>query len=387
MKKNICIFTGSRADYGLMFNLLKKIKRSRQFKLDIIATCMHLSSRYGNTYREIEKDGFKINKKIKLPLSSDLSKNISKATGVAMKKFSIELSKINPDAVLILGDRFEAFAAAFASISEKIPVVHLHGGESTRALIDDAIRHSITKMSALHLVSHKFYKNRIVQMGENPKNVHVVGSLGVENIFLRKFFTKKEVEKKIKMKFAKTNLMATFHPETLAVSSIHKKLNPLLGILKNLKDTNIVFTFPNADSGNKSIYHLLKKFTKSDPKRFKCIKSLGQKLYFSYLKNCDLVVGNSSSGIIEVPSFRIPTINFGLRQGGRIKSRSVIDCDYKIISFKKALKKALSKKFRKKIKKFINPYHKNKTSDLIFKILKKTNFNKDLVQKKFYDIR
>lgn len=387
MKKKICFISGSRSDYGIASNLLKKIKKSRKFKLYLVASCMHLSKKYGNTFKEIKNDGFKIDKKIFIPVNSNKQENLSKSAGVALIKFSEVLSKINPDLVLLVGDRYETFAAAFCSLVQNIPIAHLHGGESTFSSIDDSMRHSITKMSSIHFVSNDIYKKRVLQLGENPKSIHVVGSLGVENISKIKLFKKNEVEKKIKLPFNKNNILVTFHPETIDGLLLNRKISYVIKCLEKLKNTNIVFTSPNSDPGNLFLKKVILKSCKTNKKNFRYIKSMGQKLYFSYLKYCNLVIGNSSSGIIEVPSFKIPTINFGTRQKGRIKSMSVIDTGYSIKLFKKSLSIALSNNFKKRIKDLKNPYFKKNTSDQMLRILNKTNIKKELIKKKFYDIK
>jgi GDP/UDP-N,N'-diacetylbacillosamine 2-epimerase (hydrolysing) len=385
MIKKICVFTGSRADYGIMTSLLKKMKKSKKIKLELIATGMHLEKKFGNTYKEIINDGFKI-KKIRIPLKSDTKQSISNATANSIIKFSKILSKIKPDLVLILGDRFEAFGAAFASLSENIPIAHIHGGESTKALIDDAIRHSITKMASIHFTSHEVYKKRIINMGEDPKYVFNFGALGAENIKDFKFLEKKQLEKETKIKFKKKNIMVTFHPETLSDRKLQKKIPQFLKIMSKINDTCLILTLPNADAGNKFIYSTILNFSKQN-NNIKCFKSLGKKLYFSTLKFCDLAVGNSSSGIIEVPSFNIPTIDIGDRQGGRVKGSSIIECSINTNEFKRKIKIAFSKNFRKKIKKKLNPYYQKNTAKNILKILISNKISKEMIKKDFYDVK
>jgi len=382
-KKNICVISGSRADYGIMSKLLRKMQLSKNIDLKLIVTCMHLIPKYGNTYKEILKDKIKIYKKIPIPLESDKIKNISKATGVGIIKYTEILSNIKPDLVLILGDRFEGLAFAVASLFLKIPIAHIHGGESTYASIDDAIRHSITKMSNYHFVSNKFYKNRLKRMGEDPKKIFDIGSLGVENLKTINFFKKKEIEKKLNTKLFKNNLLITFHPETIGNGKLIKNIESFLNHLKKIKDTKLIFTAPNVDMGSNHIFKKINIFVKLNPKNTIFVRSLGQKLYFSLIKYCNLVVGNSSSGIIEIPSFGKPSINIGNRQLGRIKAKSVIDCKINLKDFKFALKKGLSKSFNKKIKKIKNPYYKKNTSEQLITILKKLKLN-NVTGKKFY---
>ncbi len=382
-KKKVSVITGSRADYGILSYFLKNLQKSEHFDLRLIVTCMHLIPKYGNTYREIVKDKVKIFKKIKLPLKSDKILDISKATGFGVIKYTQELSKIKPDFVIILGDRFEALAFAIASLFLKIPIVHIHGGESTAALIDDSIRHSITKMSNIHFTSNKFYKERIINMGENPKNIYTLGSLALENMSRIKYFSKKEVEKLLNFKFGKKNLIITIHPETLGNKDLINNLGPILEKLENFRNIKIIFTIPNIDMGNLEILDKIKKFVKKNKTKSLLLKSMGQRLYFSTLKHIDVVVGNSSSGIIEAPSFKIPTINLGKRQLGRLKPRSVINCSFDSKKFESALKKCLSKSYKKKIIKFKNPYFKPNTIKNMLKILKNIDF-KNSTQKLFY---
>ena len=323
--RKICIITGSRAEYGLLHSLLEKIKKDKNTKLQIIATCMHLLPKFGNTYKEIIKDGFKIDYKVKMPIPSSKPESITGATGLGMIGFSKAFLKLKPDLVVVLGDRFEVLSASFAALSKNIPIAHIHGGESTFGAIDEAIRHSITKMSTWHFAASKVYKKRIIQMGENPKRVYLVGSLGVERIKKIKFLSKTILEKKIKFKFGKKNILITFHPETLSNKSKKESFKNLLYALKKVDDTSIIFTLPNADAGGDKIAKMIKAFTKLNKKKYIAFKSMGDKLYLSTMKYSDLVIGNSSSGIIEAPCFNIPTINIGDRQQGRLQAKSIIN--------------------------------------------------------------
>ena len=381
--RKICIITGSRAEYGLLHSLLEKIKKDKNTKLQIIATCMHLLPKFGNTYKEIIKDGFKIDYKVKMPIPSSKPESITGATGLGMIGFSKAFFKLKPDLVVVLGDRFEILSASFAALSKNIPIAHIHGGESTFGAIDEAIRHSITKMSTWHFAASKVYKKRIIQMGENPKRVYLVGSLGVERIKKIKFLSKTILEKKIKFKFKKKNILITFHPETLSNKSKKESFKNLLYALKKVDDTSIIFTLPNADAGGDKIAKMIKAFTKKKKKKYIAFKSMGDKLYLSTMKYSDLVIGNSSSGIIEAPCFNIPTINIGDRQQGRLQAKSIINTKLNKLTISKSLKTAFLKK--KKINNIKNPYEIKNTSKKIFDILKKTKI-KNLIKKKFNDI-
>jgi len=383
--KKICVVTGSRAEYGLLYNLMKKLNKDKNIKLQIIATCMHLLPKFGLTYKEIIKDGFKINWTVKMPISSSKPINVTKATGLGMVGFAKAFAKLKPDIIIILGDRFEILSAAFAALSEKIPIAHIHGGESTTGVIDEAIRHSVSKMSTWHFVATKKYGKRIMQLGENPNRIYLVGSLGVDRIKNIKLYSKDILEKKINFKLGAKNILVTYHPVTLNNNSEKKDIEAIIQSIQKIKKAKIIFTLPNADSGSEVILKTIKNFVKKNKNRSIAFKSMGDKLYLSTMKNSDLVLGNSSSGIIEAPSFKIPTINVGDRQNGRIKAGSIIDCDAKYSSIKQAIKKAFSKKFNKKISKVKNPYELKDTSCKIFNTLKKLKTD-NVLKKDFYDL-
>ena len=384
-KKKICIITGSRADYGILSFFLKKIQHDKDFDLKLIVTATHLVPKYGNTFKEILKDNIKIFKKVKLPLKDDRAIDISKATASGIIKYTEELSKIKPDLVLVLGDRFESLAFSIASLYLNLPIAHLHGGESTLAAIDDAIRHSISKMANFHFVSHINYKKKLINMGENPKNIFIIGSLGVENIKKVNLFDRAQIEKRLNLKLSSNNFLLTFHPETIGKNKIHQNIHSFSRmILKKFKDAIIIVTSPNIDMGNSKIFNKIISISKKNKKNIIFKKSLGKKMYFSILKHCRIVIGNSSSGVIEVPSFNIPTINIGDRQSGRIKAKSVIDCKNDIKSFKFALNKSLSKSFLREIKFSKNPYYKKNCSKNLINILKRIKI-KNETAKKFYE--
>ena len=304
----ICIITGTRAEYGLLKKLMHGIKKNKFFQLKIIVTGMHLSKKFGLTYKEIESDGFKIDKKININIKSDTAESIVNSINLGQSGFVKIYKKLKPDLVLVLGDRYEIFAAVTAACFSRIPVAHLHGGEATQGLVDEALRHSITKMSHFHFVAAKEYKNRVIQLGENPKNVYEVGGLGVDNIKNLKLFSKKNLEKELKFKFNKKNLLINFHPETLSSFSSKKQFKEILSSLSSLKDTNLIFTMPNSDWDGRIIFRMIKKFVKKNKNAFSFI-SLGQLRFFSCLKYIDGMIGNSSSGLLELPTFKKVTIN------------------------------------------------------------------------------
>lgn len=382
--KKICVITGSRAEYGLLKNLIKDIKNSPRLKIQLIVTGMHLSSIFGNTRKVIESDGLKIDYKINLSLNSDTSNGLLNSMGIGMKGFAKALSKLKPDAIMILGDRYEIFIAAVAATISRIPIIHLHGGEVTEGAFDESIRHCISKMSHLHFVAAEEYRKRVIQLGEQPSTVFNVGGLGVDSISKIKLLSKKELQNKIKFNFLQKNLLITYHPTTLEPKSSKKNINEILTALSKLKNTGLIFTMPNADLENKIIIKKITQFCQKNPNA-NYYKSLGQKIYFSCIKHADGVLGNSSSGLLEVPTFKKGSINIGNRQKGRLKAESVIDCEANSKSILQAIKYLFSKRFIQNLSNVKNPYGKSGASKKIIKKIEKYNFN-HLLKKKFYDI-
>jgi len=386
MKRHkICIVTGSRAEYGLLFWLMKGIQKEPKLELQIIATGMHLSPEFGFTYKEIEKDGFQINKKVEMLLSADTPSAISKSTGVAMIGFADAFADLKPDIVILLGDRFELFSAAFCAHVAKIPIAHISGGETTAGAFDEAIRHSITKMSWWHFVAADEYKRRVIQLGEDSKRIILVGGLGVDNIMKTPLLTKSELEKRIGFKFGTKNLLVTFHPVTLEKKTAKDQCIELLNTLERLNNTQIIFTYPNADTDGRIIKKLIDLFAKKHADITAVFPSLGQLNYLSTLQYVDGLVGNSSSGLAEAPTFKIGTINIGDRQKGRLKAKSVINCIPEQKSITNAINKLYSKEFQKKLKTVQNPYGHGNAADKILDILKKHPVPKEL-KKEFIDI-
>ena len=382
--KKICVVTGSRAEYGLLRWVLEGIKESKLLDLQIIVTGMHLLPEFGLTINSIVKDGFYIDKKIDLLLNSDTPVGITKSMGLGLIGFAEALNELMPDLLLVLGDRFEILSAANAALLARIPIAHIHGGESTEGAIDEAIRHSITKMSHIHFVASKTYKNRVVQLGEHPNNVYNVGGLGIDNLIKLNLLDKNSLEKEIEFKFKKINLLITFHPVTLENNTSKNQMNELLHSLSNLRETGLIFTMPNADTDSKVLFDMIKDFVKKNSNA-KVFSSLGQLRYLSCIKYVDAVIGNSSSGLIEVPHLKKPTINIGDRQKGRLKADTVLDCEPKRLSISKALNKALSNNFQSKIKDCINPYGNGGGSEKIVKIIEEYDLN-EILKKNFYDI-
>lgn len=382
--KKICVITGTRADYGLMRWVMEGIKQSTKLQLQIVATGAHLSPEFGLTFREIEADGFLIDRKVEMLLSSDTSSGIAKSMGMAMIGFADSLAELTPDMVLLLGDRYEIFAAASAALIARIPVAHLHGGETTEGAFDEAIRHSITKMSQLHFVAADEYRRRVIQLGEDPARVFQVGGLGVDNILKLELLDRKSLETALNFKLAEKNLLVTFHPATLDQDSATGQMEELLAALDTLENTNLIFTMPNADTQSRVLGSMVEAYVTKRPNT-RAYKSLGQLRYLSLVAHVDAVVGNSSSGLAEVPSLRKATINIGDRQKGRLKAASVIDCEPQRNSIKAALAMASSADFQATLRQTCNPYGEGGASEKVLHILENYNFLTSL-KKNFYDL-
>ena len=380
----ICIATTSRSDFGLLKNLILELKKDN-FKVEVIAGGSHYSKKFGNTFAEISDAGIKINKKIYSKISSDNQQNISYILSTHINSAVKIFKDLNPDLLIVLGYRYEIFGIAIAAHISGIPIAHIHGGEITTGIVDDAFRHSITKMSQIHFAANNIYRNRIIQLGESPKYVFSVGGLGVDSINKTKLLSRKDIEEILKIKLNIKNLIISFHPETLKKNVVKKQINQLLNALSTLRHTTIIFTCPGLDYKNKIIVKKIKIFIKTKSNAY-YFPSLGQINYFSILNIVDAIVGNSSSGILEMPTFKKPTINIGDRQLGRLKSTTVIDCKIEKKQIINSLKKIYSKKFKRKIKNSINPYGPYGASVKIVKILKKINL-KNIMIKKFYDIK
>ena len=382
-QKKICIVTSSRADYGLLRNLIKKLYGSKKLKYHLSITGTHLSFEHGYTLKEIIKDKTLVNSKLDILKYDDSDLSISKSFSKGVIEFSKLFQKVKPDIIIILGDRFEIFSAAIAATLNKIPIAHIHGGEETVGAIDNVIRHSITKMSHIHFTSTIDYQNRVIQMGENPKYVFNVGALGLEDIKNFNFKTKKYFEKKYNINFNKKTILVCFHPVTLEKKMESIYIKKILSSLENFKNINIIFTSPNVDQGYKNIDKEIRLFSK---KRKNCfyIKSFGRDDFLSCLKLSSLILGNSSSGIIEAPSLKTVSINLGERQEGRIKSKSVIDSPIEKQIIEKLIKKYLVKKVAKTKKYFYNPYFKRGSSEKILKVLENTNVER-ILKKPFFN--
>jgi GDP/UDP-N,N'-diacetylbacillosamine 2-epimerase (hydrolysing) len=384
-RRKVCVVTGTRAEYGLLYWLIKEIEADKELELQIIATGMHLSPEFGLTYKEIEKD-FKINKKIEMMLSSDNHIGISKSMGLAQISFADTYEELKPDIIVVLGDRYEIFSAASAAMIAKIPIAHLHGGETSEGAFDESIRHSITKMSHIHFTATEEYRNRVIQLGEHPNRVFVVGAMGIENINRLELLTKKKFEKSIDFKLNKNNILVTFHPVTLETGTAKIQFQELLDAIDELKETNIIFTKANSDTDGRTINKMIDKYVAGNNNKSALFDSLGQLRYLSALKYVDAVVGNSSSGLLEAPSFKIGSINIGDRQKGRIKADNVIDCLPDKASIKNAFKRLYSKEFQSAVKNCDNPFGDGYSSKIIVKVLKNQKLD-NILKKSFHDLK
>lgn len=368
--KKICVFTGSRAEYGLLKPLLEKIKEEPDFSLQILVSGMHLSPEFGLTFRDIEEDGFEINEKVEILLSSDSFAGMSKSIGLGIISFTDSLLRLNPDMVLILGDRFEALACAISAYTLRIPILHLYGGETTEGSLDDGYRNAISQLSTIDFTSTEVYREKLIRKGKSEDRVFNVGALGIDNIRKIRLLSKSEVEKKLGIKFSKRNFLITYHPETKKGEVNQRNFEELLKVLAELRDIFLIFTASNADSEGRLINSMINDFvTKNRDKSVK-FTNLGQLFYLSVMKHVTAVIGNSSSGIIEAPSLKVPTINIGDRQKGRVKAKSIIDCEPEYHKIKEALNLLNSKEFNEQVKRVQNPYGDGRSADRIVKILK-----------------
>lgn len=368
--KRIGIMTGTRAEYGLLKPLMQEINKDNDLELYLIVSGMHLSPEFGMTYQEIEEDGFEINAKVEMLLSSDSPAGISKSIGLGVIGFADEFQRADLDMLILLGDRYEALSAAICAMVMRIPIAHLHGGELTEGAIDEGIRHSITKMSYLHFTSTEQYRNRVIQLGENPERVFYVGALGVENIKKINLMTKEELERSIHFEIDENTVIVTYHPVTLENNTVEEQFLNLLEVLDRNPKIRMIFTKANADTNGRIVNELIDKYAAQNSERACAFMSLGQKRYLSALKYCRIVIGNSSSGIIEAPSFGKPIINIGDRQKGRICADSVINCGYTQQEIQQAMETALTEEFENKARNCTNPYEKENTAANIISVIK-----------------
>lgn len=381
--RKICVVTGTRAEYGLLYWLMKEIQTDSDLQLQLIVTGMHLSPEFGLTYKTIEEDGFFIDEKVEMLLSSDTPVGIAKSIGLGVIGIADALDRLKPDIMVALGDRYEILAAAQAALVAKIPVAHIHGGETTEGAIDESIRHAITKMSHLHFVAAEPYRTRIIQLGEHPDTVYNVGALGIENIKRLQLLDKIQLEQSINFELGTTCFLVTYHPATLGAASPQTAMQALLDALDLFPDAKIVFTKPNSDTDGRILGQMIDEYALHNKGRVAVFTSMGQVRYLSALQLVDAVIGNSSSGIIEAPACNTPTVNIGDRQSGRLKASSIIDCLETTASIVAAIKKALSLQFRDETKRGVSPYGYGESASHIKDRLKQAKLS---CTKRFYDL-
>jgi GDP/UDP-N,N'-diacetylbacillosamine 2-epimerase (hydrolysing) len=383
VKRTVCVVTGTRAEYGLLRWVMQGIADAPQLTLQIVATGMHLSPEFGLTYREIERDGFHIDRKVEMLLSSDSSVGIGKSIGLGTIGFTDALSELRPDVLVVLGDRFEILAAVSAALAARIPVAHLHGGEATEGVIDEAIRHAVTKMSHLHFVAAEEYRRRVIQLGEAPERVYLVGGLGIDNIRRLQLLERAELEKALDFELGRKNLLVTFHPATLDTDAAAEQMGELLAALEALEETHLIFTLPNADMGSRELISVIEEFVSRHP-RARAYTSLGQLRYLSVIRHVDGVVGNSSSGIIEAPALRKGTIDIGDRQRGRLKASSVIESAPERTAITAALRRLYSADFQESLSRVSSPYGDGGASDKVVEVLATAPLD-GILKKRFHD--
>jgi len=382
--RKICVITGTRAEYGLLYWLIKEIEKDKDLKLQLIVTGMHLSPEFGLTYKEIEKD-FLIDKKIEMLLSSDTSVGVSKSMGLAQISFAEAYEDLKPDILVVLGDRYEIFSAASVAMIARIPIAHLHGGETTEGAFDEPIRHSITKMSHMHFTATEEYKNRVIQLGEQPSRVFNVGGLGIDNIKKLDLLSKPDFEKAINFTLGEKNILVTFHPVTLENSTAKIQFQALLDSISKMQNTKIIFTKANSDTDGRVINNMIDNYVAKHNNTV-AFASMGQLKYLSALQFMDAVVGNSSSGLAEAPSFNIATIDIGDRQKGRIKADSVISCKPTKESIDGAFRKSFSEEFKNVVVNTRSPYGNGGASKIVAGVIKDLDLN-GILKKSFYSIK
>lgn len=378
------MFTSTRADYGILYPLLKSLQGEPELQLKILASGTHLSKRFGNTYQEIETDGFAIDAKVDILFQDNSQYGIVKNLALAIDKYNDQLVRIKPDLLILLGDRYEALAMAQCAYIHHIPVLHLHGGEVTSGAYDDGFRHSITKLSHYHCVANETYRQRVIQLGEAPDRVFNTGALGIDHIKQQPLVSALELSGVFDFDFSTPFFLITYHPETLSGDSPLQAIEALMTVLSVYPDKNMVITYPNVDHGGQIIIDRLKAFSQANNDRVLLVESLGHRYYHSVVKLSELVIGNSSSGIIEVPALGVPTINIGARQQGRLRAKSVIDTPLDSASIKQAIELGLSTEFRQDKSRYNNPYGDGYAAKKIIKIIRTMNPSK---MKVFYDIK
>lgn len=383
LHKKVTVFTGTRADYGLLYWLLKDIENDADMTLQLLVSGTHLSPGFGSTYKHIERDGFQIAEKVEMLLSSDSATGTAKSIGLGVIGFTDALTRLQPDVIVILGDRFEALAAAQTAMILRIPVIHLHGGEITEGAYDDNIRHAITKMSYLHGVSTEEHRNRVIQLGESPERVFNIGAIGLDHLSKSTMMSLSQLSHSLDFPLNSDFFVVTYHPETLGTTSPETVFQSLLDALDAFADYQVIFTYPNADDGGSEVIRKIEDYAARNAGRVLAIPSLGHIRYLSAVKHCTAVIGNSSSGIIEVPSFGVPTVNIGNRQKGRMAAASVIHCETSATGITRSIEQAVSDDFQKTAREAINPYGKGDSSAQVISMIKSLS---DTAPKAFFDL-
>lgn len=382
-KTKVAVFTGTRAEYGLLFWLLKDIQSDPTLQLQLLVSGMHLSPEFGETFKQIELDGFFIDEKIEILLSSDSAVGTAKSMGLGVLGFADALARLSPDVLVILGDRFEALAAAQTAMILRVPVIHLHGGEITEGAYDDAIRHAITKLSYLHGTSTEVYRQRVIQLGEAPERVKNIGAIGLDHLKRAQFMDKLTLSDSLDFSLTQPYFLVTYHPVTLGEEAPESSFQALLEALDVYSEYQVILTYPNADDGGRRIIPMLEAYATANRKRVLAIPSLGQVRYLSAVKHASVVIGNSSSGIIEVPSFDVPTVNIGVRQQGRLAAKSVLHCPANKQAIEQAIKIAITRGYKADNEVIDNPYGQGDSSEQVIAMIKSLRFNPC---KSFYDL-
>lgn len=383
MSRKICVITGTRAEYGLLCPLMRRIRDDAQCELQLIVTGTHLSPEFGSTYQSIEADGFRIDRKVEMLLSSGSAVGIAKSVGLGIIGFADAVDELRPDLIVVLGDRFEILAAVTAVLFTRIPVLHLHGGEVTEGAVDESMRHAISKLSHVHCVATEEYRRRVIQLGEQPELVHCVGGLGVDAIKQIKLLDRSELESAIDFCLKSSNLLITFHPETLAKDSSESQMAELLAVLSEMKDTGLIFTLPNADVGGRELISMLQDFV-SKHANARAYPSLGQLRYLSCMAHCDGIVGNSSSGLLEAPTLKKGAVNIGDRQRGRLQAASIINCRPVRQEIRAAITQLYSPAFQASLSAVGSPYGEGGATERVLALIKEIKLE-GLIQKRFYD--
>ncbi|MAF20126.1 MAG: UDP-N-acetylglucosamine 2-epimerase (hydrolyzing) [Parcubacteria group bacterium] len=386
-QRRVCVVTGSRADYGLLYWLLIELKSDPDIELQLVVTGMHLSPVFGLTYRVIEEDGFLINEKLEMLLAGDTLGSTTKSMGIGMISFAQTFDRLKPDILVVLGDRCEIFSAAIAAMNSQIPIAHIAGGEASEGMIDEAIRHSITKMAYIHFPGGEKQRQRVLQLGEDPSRIYCFGKPGLDNIRRLNLLDREAIERELDFSFEPNTFIITFHPVTLEDNTSKVQFQTLLSVLDNFPESRLIFTFPNSDAYGNIILTMINEYVASNKSRARVFANLGQFRYLSCVKNAHVIIGNSSSGLIEAPLLRVPTVNIGDRQRGRVSADSVINCDASVRGITKAINKALTSEFREKLKDMEPPHNSDgKISIRIKNTLKTVEINKELMKKRFYEV-